>query len=272
MTQTLSAFWRTLPLRKGCRGPCRNSTSSNSVIVPMTAGFSDPVILLPANWQSWDAWKLRAVLAHELAHIRRGDWLVTVAASVNRCLFWFHPLAWWLERHLSALAEQASDDAALGCVSDAPRYARTVLDFAVSLQGGRRGSYGVAMARTAKVSRRIDRILAIRQTGPAIIGKRMWAAIAACALPLVYSAAALQVAQPSSEPATHPGIPQMLTEGSTLSAAEAQELEEQLAHGSDDLAIRGKLISYYHAHSMADPFREHVYKIIQQHPESRSCA
>jgi TonB family protein len=61
----------------------------------------------------------------------------------------------------------------------------------------------------------------------------------------------------------------MLTEGSSLSAAEAQELEEQLARGSDDLAIRGKLISYYHAHSMADPFREHVYKIIQQHPESR---
>ena len=243
--------------------------SSRSVIVPMTAGFAEPVILLPDDWQSWDAWKLRAVLAHELAHIRRDDWLVTVAASVNRCLFWFHPLAWWLERHLSALAEQASDDAALGCVSDAPRYARTVLDFAATLQSGRRLTYGVAMARTAKVSRRIDRILALRQPGPAIIGKRTWAAIAICALPLVYSAAALQVTQPPSSPDVHPGIAQLLTDGSQLSPAQAQQLEEQVARDPEDLAARGKLAAYYHSHSLADPLRDLVYRMIEQTPESR---
>lgn len=249
--------------------PLPQLRSSSSVIVPMTAGFREPVILLPANWQSWDAWKLRAVLAHELAHIRRGDWLVTVAASVNRCLFWFHPLAWWLERRLSALAEQASDDAALGCVSDAPRYASTVLDFAATLQSGRRLTYGVAMARTAKVSRRIDRILAIRQPGPAILGKRTWAAIAICALPLVYSAAALQVAQPVPQPAVHPGLAELLTEGSKLSAAQAQQLEEQLTRDPEDIAARGKLLSYYMSNAIDQPrLRQHVYWLIQHHPES----
>jgi len=249
--------------------PLPELRSSRSVIVPMTVGSRNPVVLLPQDWRSWEGWKLHAVLAHELAHIRRGDWLVTVAAAVNRCLFWFHPLAWWLERHLSALAEQASDDAVLGCVSDAPRYASTVLDFAATLQSGRRFTYGVAMARTAKVSRRIDRILALRQPGPAIIGKRTWALIALCALPLVYSAAALQVTQPAPQPAVQPGLAQLLTEGDKLSAAEAQQLEEQLVRDPEDLAARGKLLSYYMWNAMDHPrLRQHVYWLIQHHPES----
>lgn len=242
--------------------------SSPSVIVPLTVGSREPVILLPDNWQDWDSWKLRAVLAHELAHIRRGDWLVTVAASLNRCLFWFHPLAWWLERHLAALAEQASDDAALGQMSDAPRYAGTVLEFAAALQRGRRLTYGVAMSRTAKVTRRIDRILALRQPGPALLNRKTWAATAACALPLIYSAAALQVAQAPSEPGVHPGLAQLLHEGSKLTPAEAQQLEEQLVRDPEDLAARGKLISYYRWNAMDAPRLQHVYWLIQHHPES----
>ncbi len=248
--------------------PLPQLRSSRSAIVPMTVGSREPVILLPPNWQDWDAWKLRAVLAHELAHIRRGDWLVAVAASANRCLFWFHPLAWWLERHLSALAEQASDDAALGHVTDASRYARTVLDFAAALQSGRRVSYGVAMARSAKVSRRIDRILAVHRPGPALVTSKTWAVIVACALPLIYSAAALQVEQPPSAPGVHPGLAQLLTEGSKLSPAEAQQLEEQLARDPDDLAARGKLISYYKWNAMDGMRHQHVYWLIQHHPEA----
>jgi hypothetical protein len=81
------------------------------------------------------------------------------------------------------------------------------------------------------------------EPGPGIMKKSAWAAILACALSLVYTAAAMQVTQPVTEPAIHPGLAQTLTEGSKLTAADAQELEEQLARGSDDLKIRGKLIS-----------------------------
>ena len=248
--------------------PLPQLRSSASVAVPMTVSAGEPVILFPDNWRAWDGMKLRAVLAHELAHIRRGDWLVTLGASLNRAVFWFNPLAWWLERHLSALAEQASDDAALGCVNDAPLYARTVLDFAAALQTGRRLNYGVAMARTAKVSRRIDRILALRQPGPAIVSAKTWAAIAACALPLVYSVGALQVAQPLYTPNVHPGIAQLLTEGSKLNAAEAQELESQIVRNPDDLAARGKLISYYFQHGQTDSVVEQIGWLIEHHPES----
>ena len=60
---------------------------STSVLIPLTVGCKRPAIILPGDWRSWDDWKLRTVLGHELAHIRRRDWLVMVLASLNRCFF-----------------------------------------------------------------------------------------------------------------------------------------------------------------------------------------
>jgi TonB family protein len=265
-----SSLFETLAASHSIARPLPQLRASNSVIVPITIGWSRPAILLPASWQSWDDWKLRAVLTHELAHIRRGDWLVTLAASVNRCLFWFHPLAWWLERRLSALAELASDDAVLGSLGDAPRYAAAVLEFAAALQarGGRFARYGVAMARTPNVSHRITRILELRHPGPGIMKRSSWLAILACALPLVYSAAALQISRTLPEPGTHAGIAQLLTEGSRLSAAEVQQLEQQLARDPEDLAARGKLVAYYSTNNISHPRLEHILWLIEHHPES----
>ena len=248
-----------------------------AVAVPLTIGAKEPAILLPGDWQSWDDWKLRAVLTHELAHIRRGDWLVAVAASVNRSIFWFHPLAWWLERRLSALAEDACDEAALLLTGDAPRYAGTILEFAAALQasGGRLMQPGVAMARSSKVSRRIHRILETRQLAPGILRKSSWVAVLACALPLVYSAAALQVSPRAAETTQKPfgsnadsPLAQLLTDGSKLSAAEAQQIEQQLVHDPEDLAARAKLISYYSWRAIPHPRLEHIFWLIEHHPES----
>src|SRR6266481_704752 len=86
---------------------------SGWISVPLTAGFIHPRILLPADWESWEPSKLDAVLAHERTHIRRADWAIAVLAGLNRCIYWFHPLAWRLERRLAALAELACDDSVL---------------------------------------------------------------------------------------------------------------------------------------------------------------
>jgi len=85
---------------------------SPAVTVPVTLGLVRPVIVLPSGWRGWEPWKLQAVLAHERAHVERRDPLCQAASSVYRSLCWFHPLAWWLHRHLAELAEAASDDAA----------------------------------------------------------------------------------------------------------------------------------------------------------------
>ena len=84
--------------------------ASARVRTPVTVGFRSPRVILPADWRSSPAATLRAVLAHERAHVRRRDPLVGLLAAVTRALFWFNPLAWWLERSVAASAEVACDD------------------------------------------------------------------------------------------------------------------------------------------------------------------
>ncbi len=57
-----------------------------------TVGWRKPVVLLSDSWQSWTPDQLRSVLAHEIAHITRGDFLATVAAQVGVVLHFYHPL------------------------------------------------------------------------------------------------------------------------------------------------------------------------------------
>src|SRR5262249_54321705 len=66
---------------------------SPTVLTPMTVGAISPIILLPPSWRSWSEARTRAVIAHEMAHVRRRDPLIAMLAHVNRCLFWFHPVA-----------------------------------------------------------------------------------------------------------------------------------------------------------------------------------
>jgi hypothetical protein len=113
-------------------------------------------ILLPADFPSWSAEKRQAVLAHEAAHIARGDFLVQLAASVHCALFWFSPFAWWLRSKLAAVAESASDEAAARRLNDPLRYAEILLEVA---RGARSAPLIVAMAKAPLIQRRIDRLL-----------------------------------------------------------------------------------------------------------------
>ncbi len=86
---------------------------SELIAVPLTVGWLRPKILLPMEWREWDREKWDAVLTHEGAHVRRRDGLVSALAGINRCIFWFHPLAWMLERRLRLLAELACDESSV---------------------------------------------------------------------------------------------------------------------------------------------------------------
>src|SRR5207245_824006 len=112
------------------------------------------------------------------------------------------------------------------------------------------------------------RILETRQLAPGILRKGAWADVLACALPLVYSAAALQVNSRADERPPNPGLAQLLTDGSKLSAAEAQQIEQHLVRDPEDLAARAKLISDYFASATVHPRQEHIFWFIEHHPES----
>src|ERR1700693_6371666 len=81
-------------------------TESSALSVPITLGWMRPSIILPDSWCEWSDSKTEAVLAHELSHVRRNDYATLLGASLYRCLFWFSPLAWGLDKHLRELARQ----------------------------------------------------------------------------------------------------------------------------------------------------------------------
>jgi beta-lactamase regulating signal transducer with metallopeptidase domain len=171
-------------------------TQSDALAVPVTVGCFSPAIILPANWKSWDRSKLSAVLAHELSHVRRADYRTLLFATVYRCLCWFNPLAWWLDRHLRELAEQASDDTALHITQDKTRYAEVLLDFLEAAQDwrGRLQQQGVGMFSGERAGRRIDRILTANVSLSIPSGRRVLLSVALAAAPLLYLSAALQPA------------------------------------------------------------------------------
>ena len=68
------------------------------------------VILLPADADSWGEDRLRAVLLHELAHIRRNDWESRLIAQIMCAVYWFNPLVWFAARRMQVEAERACDD------------------------------------------------------------------------------------------------------------------------------------------------------------------
>jgi len=95
-----------------------------------TWGAHRPCILLPARCESWSDARIHVVLCHELAHIRRADWPVQIAAEIVRSVFWFNPLFWIACARLRRESEQACDDAVLRAGVPPSEYASHLVDIA----------------------------------------------------------------------------------------------------------------------------------------------
>ncbi len=97
-----------------------------------TVGVVRPVVLLPSVWRTWSRQELEAVLAHELAHIRRGDFLRWLAAQLGLVLHYYHPLVHWLAARVRLEQELAADELAVEAFQDRVGYldalARLMLD------------------------------------------------------------------------------------------------------------------------------------------------
>jgi len=155
--------------------------TSARCVVPVTVGFLHPRIILPERSREWPQAQLDAVLAHEGEHIRRRDPLFQWLALLNRAIFWFHPLAWWLERKLSGLAEEACDAAVIARGYDAREYSEYLLDLARSVQqaGTRIDAVGMAMPGIG-LKHRIRQMLSGVPV-PRISRPRMACTVAVCA-------------------------------------------------------------------------------------------
>src|SRR5215471_6668171 len=117
-------------------------------------------VLLPADALDWPADRIRIVLAHELAHVRRGDWLVQLAAEILRSAYWFNPLVWLACRRLRLESERACDDAVLGLGVDGSEYASELVTLARSFRSARQAFVpAAAIARPSSLERRVRAML-----------------------------------------------------------------------------------------------------------------
>jgi Zn-dependent protease with chaperone function len=106
------------------------------VRVPAVIGWLRPVILLPASaLTGLTPLQLDALLAHELAHVRRYDYVVNLIQSVIETLLFYHPAVWWVSRRVREEREHCCDDLAVAVCGDAHFYA-TALYSMERLRGG----------------------------------------------------------------------------------------------------------------------------------------
>ncbi|MBN1508709.1 MAG: M48 family metalloprotease [Sedimentisphaerales bacterium] len=127
------------------------------VEVPTVVGWLRPVVLLPVSALSGlSADQLEAILAHELAHIRRCDYLVNIAQTIVEILGFYHPAVWRVSRKIRIERENCCDDAAVRVCGDSIRYARAL----TSLEAIRHSQAELAIAATGgSLLDRIARLL-----------------------------------------------------------------------------------------------------------------
>ena len=125
-----------------------------------TWGWRRPTVMLPASATAWSAERMRVVLLHELAHARRGDWLVQMVAEAVRCVWWFNPLAWMVRARLRRESELAADDVVLALGVPATTCAAQLVELARELRKHRRTWLpATAMARPSHLERRLSAML-----------------------------------------------------------------------------------------------------------------
>jgi beta-lactamase regulating signal transducer with metallopeptidase domain len=99
------------------------------VKAPIVVGWLRPVILLPASaLAGLTTQQLEAIIAHELAHIRRHDYLINLLQAMIETLLFYHPAVWWVSRKIRQEREHCCDDLAVGVCGDAFIYSRALLE------------------------------------------------------------------------------------------------------------------------------------------------
>jgi beta-lactamase regulating signal transducer with metallopeptidase domain len=159
-TTPVAEQWQTAALRLSRRlhiaTPVR-LLESTLVDVPTVIGWLKPVLLLPASaLAGLSPSQLEAIFAHELAHVRRHDYLVNLLQTVVETLLFYHPAVWWLSSRIRAERENCCDDLAVALCGDRVAYARALADLE-ELRGS--GGRLVLAANGASLVQRIRRLL-----------------------------------------------------------------------------------------------------------------
>ena len=152
--------------------------------MPVAAGIIRPSVIMPADADTWSESRLRIVLLHELAHVKRRDCLTHLVAQVACAFYWFNPLAWMAAKRARTERERACDDLVLACGTRSSEYADELLEIARSMRGhrlaGLMAGASLAMAHRSQLEGRLIAILDPKLPRAGVSRGRGLAAIAIC--------------------------------------------------------------------------------------------
>jgi beta-lactamase regulating signal transducer with metallopeptidase domain len=133
---------------------------SKAVESPAVFGWLRPVVVLPLSaLAGLSAWQVEAIIAHELAHIKRWDLLVNAFQIATETLLFYHPAVWWVNRVIRNEREHCCDDVAVEACGNAHDYARAL----AQLEESRSASVWAMAANGGVLTSRIGRLLGLKR-------------------------------------------------------------------------------------------------------------
>lgn len=141
---------------------------SASVKTPLTWGGLKPVVMLPAESDSWPLSKKISVLTHEYAHIKRWDTAFYTVSRLACGLYWFNPLVWYAAKKQREEREYACDQVVIAAGTSPSDYAEHLIEIARTFNSGEKHPFGVlSMAKPSQLEGRVLSVLAEESsTGP----------------------------------------------------------------------------------------------------------
>lgn len=174
---------------------------SDRISVPIVVGWRNPAVILPRSLTASAASSLvDAVLLHELAHIRRGDFGWNLVRRFVQALYWPHPLVWPLGRIIGAVREQACDDLCVHVLGGPESYHDSLVEIASGLVSRPEPSLGMAMARSTALAQRIVWIHRTRGASDCVLRWPMRMAVAGTIVSVAGLIGSVELARASAQP------------------------------------------------------------------------
>ena len=209
---------------------------SEDAKMPFACGVMKPTIVLPAECDTWTLDRRRAVLLHELAHVKRHDLVGHTLGRLACAVYWFHPLVWTAAKNLRSESERACDDLAISCGARPTDYAEHLLDIVTSVRRDVTPSVALAMARRKEFEGRMLAILdpELRHSTPS--RRQSFALIGSLALMAVVIGAAAPAPRAAQEPEAAAPVASQSVGDADISQTDADRSESEAGAWIDRVA------------------------------------
>lgn len=231
---------------------------------PATFGLRHPVVLLPSAMHELPPALQKAVLAHELLHVRRRDWIWTMGEELLRSVLWFHPAIWWLISRVQSSREEVVDELTVLMTNARRSYLEALLAFADEAPlfpaapfARRRHLYQrmLLLSREAVMSSR--RIIASCAGMLLVVAIGGWYGVSA--FPLMAAGPALQAQAPPRD--SKPGEARPATN-------REEQLKTAIASGGQDPTVYLDLAKLQQARGAMDEAEATLQALFQAYPQS----